>query len=269
MEWKSFHHPDWSLPVVRRRVSEKWMDFLLDVGEALASNGRSLVWNKTYPNLSAYHNSMSRLRKAGLIVRSDNDGKLPLLRLSTDGRARLPDYLQPERFWDMHWKGIWYMLIFDVPERERHYRDTLRRFLKKMRMGCLQKSVWITPRDIRPEYDDLETAASIHTVSYLLETRTVLHRETQELVQDAWNFSWLRELHSHYLSVYEKNLQMLENGTQTVEELILLLHQEAEAYAQCMQSDPLLPAPLLPKDYLGRKVYELHGKTRTAIAHKL
>jgi hypothetical protein len=62
MEWKTFHHPDWSLPVLKRHAAEQWLDFLSDVGDLLITNGRSLTWNTTYPNLRAYHNAMSRLR---------------------------------------------------------------------------------------------------------------------------------------------------------------------------------------------------------------
>ena len=269
MKWESFHHPDWSLPVVRRRASEQWLDLLDDVGEMLITNGRSLLWNGTYPNKRAYNNAMYRLREAGLVVESGKAGNLPLLKLTPQGRERLPVYHHPEKFWETPWNGIWYMLIFDVPETERHYRDILRGFLKHLRMGCLQKSVWITPRDIRPEYDDLETAAGVHAVSYLLESRTVLHQETAELVRDSWNFEWLGNLHRRYLSVFVKNLQLLQQNPPEREPLMNLLHQESEAYIQCMRSDPLLPNPLLPRGYIGKKVFLLHGKIRLAIASAL
>ncbi len=266
MDWETFHHPDWSLPVVKRRLSEEWIDLLSGVGDVLASNGRSLAWNKTYPSQAAYYSAMSRLRKVGLVVRHDDEGNLPHLKLTPQGRARLPAYHRPDKFWDSRWNGIWYTLIFDVPETERHYRDTLRGFLKRMHMGCLQKSVWITPRDIRPEYADLERAASVNTVSYLLESRTVLHQETQELVLDAWNFNKLHELQSRYLAVYTSNLQQLRKEVFGEDALMTLLYQEAEAYIQCMHRDPLLPADLLPNEYLGRNVFGLHNTLRKSIA---
>jgi DNA-binding transcriptional regulator PaaX len=269
MNWKSFHHPDWSLPVVRRRAQEEWLDLLEDLAEILATGGRSHLWEHTYPNLRAYHNSMSRLRKTGLLVRHNNDGKLPYLKLTERGRNSLPAYHFPEKLWDTKWNGIWYTLIFDVPESERHYRDTLRAFLKRMRMGCLQKSVWITPRDIRPEYDDLERAANIHAVSYLLESRSVLHHEAMEMVENSWNFDWLQTLHERYLLVFNTNLQLLQELDHDKAALIHLLAQESEAYIQCMRPDPLLPNALLPQSYQGKKVYKLHKTLRTAVGRHL
>jgi len=269
MDWKSFHHPDWSLPVVKRRLSEEWIDVMKDVGEVLATNGRSLAWNKSYPSQTAYKMAMSRLRKAGLLVRHHDDGKLPTLTLTPQAHERLPAYHRPDALWDTRWSGIWYMLIFDVPEKERHYRDTLRGFLKQLRMGCLQRSVWVTPRDIRPDYDDLEQAANVHAISYLLESRTVLHRETSEVVENAWNFAHLQELHERYLLVFGENLQLLEELNYDGDALMDLLYAEAEAYIQCMRPDPLLPDELLPRGYQGKNVFQLHQRIREIIAQSL
>ena len=269
MDWISFHHPDWSLPVVRRRAQEEWLDLMKDLAEILATGGRAEFWKYTYPNLRAYHNAMSRLRKAGLLVKHDVPGKLPHLTLTPRALISLPPIHVPGRHWNSKWNGIWYMLIFDVPEKERHYRDTLRNFLKRMRMGCLQKSVWITPRDIRPEYDDLDRAANIDAIAYLLESRTVLHQDETEMVENAWNFAWINKLQERYLAVFSENLLFLNATDHDRTALMNLLNQEAEAYIQCMRPDPLLPNKLLPKNYRGKKVYELHQTLRQAVGRQL
>ena len=49
------------------------------------------------------------------------------------------------------------------------YRNVLRQFLKAQRMGCFQKSVWITPTDIRPQYADLKEAAAVEVFACLFE----------------------------------------------------------------------------------------------------
>lgn len=257
MMWLSFHHPDLSLPVIRRRASEEWLDILCGIGETLASQGRSVLWSKSYPNLSAYHNAMSRLRKLGLITQQDKMGGLPRLILTETAKQRRPAYCQPDKLWDTRWNKIWYMLIFDVPEAERHYRDTLRKFLKQLQMGWLQKSVWITPRDIRPEYNDLAKSASVNAVAYLLESRTVLHQDQQEIVNNAWDFKKLNHLQGRYLDIFTGNLDRVSSAC-SEESLMDLLYQESEAYMHCMRMDPLLPKELHPKEYIGPQVWKLH-----------
>lgn len=269
MDWMEFHHPDWSLPVVKRRISEEWIDLMNDVGEVLATNGRSLLWNKSYPSQTAYQAAMWRLRKSGLAVTHHDDGKLPTLKLTDEGRSQLPAYHRPEALWNTKWNGIWYVIIFDVPESERAYRDTLRRVLRRLRMGCLQKSVWVTPRDIRPDYDNLQQAANVHAISYLLESRTVLHLESTEIVGNAWDFNRLRSLQERYLNTFGENLELLKGSEPSESAMMNLLYKEAEAFVQCMRPDPLLPNELLPREYKGKNVFQLHQNIRKAIAHKL
>jgi phenylacetic acid degradation operon negative regulatory protein len=268
MNWKPFHHPDLSLPVVRRRASEEWIDILAGVGEILLTRGRCVEWNKTYPTSTAYRSAMARLQKKGLIIRTTGHENLPRLILTEAGKRTRADYHDPDRFWSKRWNGIWYMLIFDVPEKERHYRDTLRKFLKQLRMGCLQRSVWITPQDIRPEYDDLEKTASIHAVAYLLESRTVLNEDQEEMVRNAWDFQKLNELHRRYIDIFTENLHAIPH-TPSEDALMELLYLESEAYIQSMACDPLLPRRLHPSDYLGPQVWDLHNQLRTAIAYAL
>ena len=229
----------------------------------MATQGRSLTWSHTFPTDQAYRTAISRMRKNGLLIKVYPKDALPRLILTDSAKDTLPAYQRPEKFWNTKWNGIWYTLIFDVPEKERIYRDTLRRILRKMRMGCLQRSVWITPQDIRPEYTDLEKTAAIGTVAYLLESRTVLHLDQQEMVQNAWNFDRLHQLQSRYINVFTDNLKQLEKPIHSETELMDLLHQESDAYIQAMQFDPLLPKTLHPSNYLGPKVWSLRNQLRT------
>ena len=48
----------------------------------------------------------------------------------------------------LKWDGYWRMIIFDVPEKKRRYRDYLRQMLKTLGFKELQKSTWVTPYPI-------------------------------------------------------------------------------------------------------------------------
>lgn len=241
-----------------------------DIGDLIRTQGKSADWDYSFPSQTAYRMAMSRLRKSGLAVSiPDSRTGLPVLSLTDEAFSRLPDYYWPETFWNSKWNGIWYTLIFDVPESERKYRDTLRTFLKNQRMGCLQKSVWVTAQDIRPMYDDLKKTANVHAIAYLLESKTVLHRDTKDIVTSAWNFDRLELLHERYLTVYTENLALLNLLQPDRKSLYQLLRAESEAYIHCMQSDPLLPKELHPENYQGRNVFKLHQRLRTRIGEAL
>ena len=189
--------------------------------------------------------------------------------LSPKAKAALPAYHHPERHWKKKWSGVWYLLAYDVPEADRRYRHVLRTFLKKMRMGCLQKSTWVSARDIRPEFADLMEAASVGSFAHLFEARSVLGRDTRDIVTNAWDFDRIGKLQSRYCKVYEKNLQALQSQAPDAEHLLNLARQEMQAYRWSMERDPLLPASLWPEYYKGPRVWELHKALTREIAQRL
>lgn len=233
------------------------------------SRGASELYGHCYPSRKAYYASIRRLKERGLIVQSAGDGNMPSIRLSDEGKKQVPAYYNPEQFWRMKWNGLWYVLMFDVPEINRSYRDELRRFLKGERFGCLQRSVWVTPRDVRAEYDDLDRAAAVDTVAFLLESRTVLGYGDQSLVLGAWNFEEIQKVQEAYCRFAENNLSVMEKTGHSDAELIELLRMEDQAYCQAMSADPLLPEKLFPAAYLGRRVYENHLNIRRQILERL
>lgn len=49
------------------------------------------------------------------------------------------------------WKGKWFLVIFDVPEKQRNKRDYLRRFLHSIGFFAYQQSVYIFPYECKEE----------------------------------------------------------------------------------------------------------------------
>ena len=270
MKWKMPHHPDVSIPVVRRKASDELITLLEGTAALLLSRGASEIYGHCYPNKRAFNASINRLEKKGLVVKPQTDGSFPRLELTPAGENSLPAYYNPQAHWSKPWNQWWYVLMFDVPETERHYRNTLRTFLKRLRFGCLQKSVWVSPRDVRPEYDDLDRAAAVDSVAFLFEAKTVLNYGKQSVVQEAWNFGRLYEIQNSYMTSTEQNLSQLCSGKFSEHELVQLLRLDNLAYSQAMVTDPLLPNELLPKNYLGKDLLAQHREiSKQATEHLL
>ena len=77
--------------------------------------------------------------------------------LTEGGRRRLLKYqvdvlrIIPRTRWDRKWR----MVIFDIPERHKRARRSLREKLREWGFYPLQKSVWIYPHECRNELDFL------------------------------------------------------------------------------------------------------------------
>jgi len=269
MKWTEFHHPDVSFPVVRRRIAQDILE-MLQVSALFMSRGGWAVMNQScYPDRKAYRNAMYRLRKSGLVVQRNDEGyETPRLELSEAAAGRLPAYFDAPVYWRRKWKGIWYMLVYDVPEKDRAYRDVLRQFLKTQRLGCLQQSVWLTPEDMRPQFNDLVDAAAIDSFAFLFESRTVLGLPSQRVVEQAWNMELLHDIQRRYCTVAEENLSKLAKGC-GVNDAAELMGLALAAFHTAFFRDPLLPENLLPRDYLGKRAWELHRRLMKGISQQV
>ncbi len=254
--------------VRRRRVAAVLVDAVAWYGELLASGGRSPLFRQCFPSQAAYRMARHRLLKAGVLAYRRTRGRMPVLAVA-DQPDHAPSYLDPERFWNQKWNGCWYVLFYDVPERDRRYRDSLRRVLDHLHLGSLQKSVWISPRDLRPVYDDLVRAAGVSAVAYLLEAKTVLRQSPRELVEAAWDFEKLRKRQSRYAAFWAGTLDRLRQGKPTPAELRGVAEQELLAYRAAMEDDPILPGQLLPRGYAGRDAFRVHRDLVRLITHRM
>lgn len=267
--WKAFHHPDVSLPVVKRRIGLELLELLEVLGDVAVHGAWAFLHNRTYPNPKALEQAIGRLSKQGLVVKRQGL-KTPFLRLADDADKVLENYFQPEKFWNRKWDGIWYLLMYDIPESDKAYRNTLRQFLRRQRMGCFQKSVWVAAHDIRPQYADLDEAAALGAFACLFEARTVLGMPSEKVVRESWDFDRIYDIQSRFCDIYSANLQLLQGVVALgMDDLMRLAAEEIDAFRSAFVLDPLLPGQLLPTDYKGRDVIALHRQIADGIRGKL
>jgi phenylacetic acid degradation operon negative regulatory protein len=262
------HHPDVSLPVVKRRVAEEFLEMLMLAGDLIVTRGWAITRSRGFPSTAAYHQAVYRLRRKGLVAWRKGAKGAGLL-VTEQGRDGLAAIYQPWKEWRREWGRRWYLLVYDVPESDRHYRNELRRFLKRLRMGYLQHSVWISPDDIRPDYDDLCKAASVSDYAVLFEARTVLGMPASTIVQSAWDFDVLAKRHRWYQKEAAQAMKRIEAGSCTLAQIVQIQRMDLAAYRAVMEEDPLLPQSLWPEGYLGPDIYESHRTLQRQIIQKL
>lgn len=269
MNWTPFHHPDFCAAVIRRNVTLELLQLLAGWTEILCSRGRSLTWSQEHAEYWSYQAALRRLRKAGAIAARPGGRHAPVLKLLPRAETLLPEELRPEKSWNRKWNGIWYVLAYDVPEPQRRYRESLRRFLQRLRMGGLQDSVWVSPRDIRPDYADLVEGAGAGEFAVLFEARTVLGQDAREVVRMAWDMDRLEDAQRWYLRTVEANLSLVSARAPDRPTLLSMAREENSAYLSVMRTDPLLPKALWPPHYRGPDAIAAHRAFQKAIAARI
>lgn len=138
------------------------------------SNKKRSRYYKYYIN-----NSISRLIDKKLIEFCKKDGK-KFLRLTDKGKKEVLKYKLQEKLikrpwiWDRKWRVI----IFDIKERDRRIRDSLRKMLAGLGFVRLQNSVWIFPFEC-------EEVIIMLKANYKL-GKNVLYMKVEKVENDKW-----------------------------------------------------------------------------------
>lgn len=138
------------------------------VGFFLAVGAVSYLFRK-----SDFNREIKRLQKKGYVALTKTE-KGWIVKVLKKGRVRYKE-IQMSNLRLPHakeWDGKWRMFVFDIPEKMRSRRDSLREKLKRMGLYNIQRSVFVYPFDCRKELDfvsgyyDLERFTTYAEVGY-------------------------------------------------------------------------------------------------------
>lgn len=115
-------------------------------------NPSKFVWTgyRTNLNYSHLYKTVRELRIKGYIE-TPKDGRKIFLKLTDKGKQEV---VLKKILEDDSWDGKWRIVIFDIPEKHRHIRDTFRNQLREFQFKRLQKSVWVGKKNVTKELKD-------------------------------------------------------------------------------------------------------------------
>lgn len=120
-------------------------------------------------------------------------GNKAYLRLTAAGKDRVNrDF--PLTGFSRKWNKKWVILIFDIEEKSRKLRNTLRDKLKNIGFGMLQQSVWITPLPIAKDMMEFIVSNNLKEYVFILEVSSVLLGDPKELARRVWHLDNLEEM---------------------------------------------------------------------------
>jgi CRISPR/Cas system-associated endoribonuclease Cas2 len=95
-----------------------------------------------------FYSAFAYMRKEGLID-VEYKSRQMYFSLTDEGKKRAGRYkindLKIKK--DKKWNGRWYVLIFDIEDKQKIKREALRGKIKELGLYQLQKSVWVCPYD--------------------------------------------------------------------------------------------------------------------------
>jgi DNA-binding transcriptional regulator PaaX len=204
----------------------------------------------------AYRHGLLRrirqLEEQNIIEGKIADDGMRVVRLTEAGARIARKGIHPPSLWGREWDGRWRIVFFDLAEDK--WRARMRRALRTLRFGCLQRSVWISPEPSAVIKDALATEKI--EVPHLVIVDGRPETGGEDLVKASWDFDRIGQLYKNWQKhaaplespdVWERMPASARNDW---------LREERELWGAIIRVDPFLPASLLPGDYRGREVWE-------------
>lgn len=222
------------------------------------------TWRKlgeSYEGWAYRHGLLRRLRQLEAqgvveVMESPEEGRA--VRLTEIGMQVARRGIHPPALWAREWDGRWRIAFFDLKEDK--VRARLRRVLRDLRFGCLQRSVWISP-DSSTSIKDALASEKVDVASLaIFDGRPASGEKDSEIVAASWNFARIAKLYDDW----QQNAAPIEAPT-AWERMIPSdrndwFREERRIWAAIIREDPFLPEALLPDCYPGRTVWEQRTK---------
>jgi phenylacetic acid degradation operon negative regulatory protein len=153
------------------------------------------------------------------------------------------------------------------PEAHASRRAQIRRKLRELNFGWLQNSVWLTPDPVSQLVEQLKHERVAADSLLFLEGRPAGGETDAEIVAAAWDFAKLAKMHAAYLKIVR--LRPAGGRTTKATEWAAWIAAEHRAWREILRHDPFLPEPLLPRDYVGRAVWQARDEALRACGRSL
>ena len=153
---------------------------------------------------SSYLTEVSQLLSVGDIERkTDSNGRSNLI-ITSKGEVKFKRQFKAF-FESKSWDSNFMVAIFDIPEKRRKTRNSIRRKLIELGFGMLQKSVWISPYHFEEDLREFFEASNLSDNVFLLTTRKILAGDIQRLVEKVWKLKKINDGYSKVIDLVGRN----------------------------------------------------------------
>lgn len=194
-------------------------------------------------------NAIYRLLITKKIKKVVEDGNVKI-EITSVGLKALGMSLNLNKFSAKPWDGTWRLVVFDIEEKAKKDRDSLRWKLKELGFAMLQESVWISPLPLEKELGEYFNNQKIKG-EVLLTRSKVLVGDQKALAEKCWGLDELNEKYQDLCGQWKER---------RVENSIKEAFNFENKFLNLVLKDPFLPKDLLPELWYGKKAQQIYLK---------
>ena len=224
-----------------------------------------------------FNQLISRSLKAALIEKIEKNGEV-YIRITSGGKKTIQRDFPMLSFQNRSWDRKWRIVMFDVEEINKIVRNRLRRKLKELGFGMLQKSVFISPHNIMQDFLEFSESSGIKDYLYFLETENLVVGDKTEFANKVWQLDKLNENYKNIVNAIREirnediingddrtNKLYIQNDGGMGEDVVSIrkirdlakIRELRNKWLNIVVKDPFLPKDLLPKPWWGEEASKL------------
>jgi len=205
-----------------------------------------------------YYQMVYHALRTGYVEKVIKKGE-PYFRLTSKGQGKITRDFSLKGLQNKKWDGKWRVVIFDINEKKRKDRDSLRNKLRELGFGMIQESVWISPYDIIVDLREFVKTIGLGDQVFLMEVGGLLAGDQKRLANKIWSLENINKEYHDLYSVLIKlhDREKLSMAKVEKEKARKELAEARNTYLLILKDDPCLPKELLPEDWYGEEVKKL------------
>lgn len=158
------------------------------------------------------------------------------------------------RFFKQDWDGVWRILSYEIPEKKRELRDSLRREVASWGLGPWHRSFWLTPHPIIADLKALVSGKEEQQYIQAFESSHVFG-DREVLIEKVWGKVRLHEL---YKNLFKQWHDILSKDIAKIDKFSMIV----SSYINVIRVDPGLPKELLGKNWIGHEALDLFSEIK-------
>lgn len=211
----------------------------------------------------AARSTLSRMAQKGWITASKH-GRLSQYAITprgwillTQGEKRI---FEPQV---TEWDGLWQIVVYSLPEKERRLRHSLRQALTWLGFGSLAPGTWISPHNRKVEVKNYCNELGVQKYVEIFSGMHLGLSIDRDLVQRCWDFETIAADYQKFIHLYEAAYENCRKGNipsprDCFVERFWITHH----FQSFPRQDPNLPTVLLPANWIGFRARSLFENYR-------
>ena len=216
-------------------------------GSRACYKDKLFLWTPPKYSKKKYRDLSNRMYRDGFIQKVIIDGQMNF-RLTGSGMKELFSLYPVLGIDQDKWDGFWRVIMFDIPERKRSSRDSLRKEILKQGFGRLQDSTYISPYEFSKSFMNFLQVKGLSGSVLLMEAKQKHLGNPKMLASKVWGLDKVSKEYNQLIDKLSTRFGISDKRKR--EEFLKKIYSE---YLDVVIKDPFLPSELLPSDWAAEK----------------